>query len=480
MPNFVGRLSMEAVGVAFIVLALFSTTGVELGAESFGSAATGSDVAADADGETSIEARRRVLLQWISGASLSKSQALGLDDGLLYVALSYMAKYVSGAHFNPAVTIAHAIDGYADCKTVGLYALIQIVTAIATGCLGAYLYGMPAGKAEATDLRLAAGILFFTFSLCLVHLGVVAEQKGNGYFGLAVGFTMFSGFLAFGDAETAMYNPAVAIGTWVANGLLGSGFDFTTGPLTDLAVLTFVPFLGAALAGLVHRIFGLDSTAGEERLAKLAAEGVGTFLVTLTLTMATGSVGLMIVAVTYATARISGAHLNPAITLVHYLRGDVDATDLWTYSASQSVGALLAGLVAVFEGGAFLPQVSSTATPLLILSAEILFSFAICLVHADVLTAKGPLSGREGNDYFGVAMGCTILAGFMVASPTSGGVFNPAIGLALWLANGIASGSFGLASVFYYLIAPPIGALLAERVIAYQKSAKGAKSNLTA
>ena len=91
MPNFVGRLSMEAVGVAFIVLALFSTTGVELGAESFGSAATGSDVAADADGAPSIEARRRVLLQWISGASLSKSQALGLDDGLLYVALSYMA-----------------------------------------------------------------------------------------------------------------------------------------------------------------------------------------------------------------------------------------------------------------------------------------------------------------------------------------------------------------------------------------------------
>ena len=48
----------------------------------------------------------------------------------------------------------------------------------------------------------------------------------------------------------------------------------------------------------------------------------------LTLTMATGSVGLMYVSVTYAVARVSGAHLNPAVTLVHYLRGDVDGTDL--------------------------------------------------------------------------------------------------------------------------------------------------------
>ena len=90
-----------------------------------------------------------------------------------------------------------------------------------------------------------------------------------------------------------------------------------------------------------------------------------------------------------------------------------------------------------------------------------------------MLTANGPVSGKGGNGYFGLAMGFTVLAGFMVASSISGGVFNPAIGLALWLANGLGGGGFGLDSVFYYLVAPPIGALIAERVIHYQKSARG-------
>ena len=465
-----GRLSMEAVGVAFIVLALFSTTGVDEVAETFGSAATGAEALVSSEAPA-VAARRLAFAPWASGKALSKAQALGLDDGLLLVALTYMAKYVSGAHFSPAISLAHAIDGYIDGKTLGLTCLTQVVTATATGCLGAWLYGLPNDRPPQPDAKLAAGILFFSFALSLVHLGVVAEQPGNGFFGIAIGFTMFAGILAFGDAETAMFNPAVAIAVWVAHGVFGSGFDFAAAPMLDLAVLVLVPLAASALAGLVHRVFNLH--AENPQLAKLAAEGVGTFIVALTLTMATGSVGLMYVAVTYAAARVSGAHLNPAVSLVHYLRSDIDATDLWSYSLAQTGGALLAGLVAVFEGGAYLPAVATSATPLLVLGAESLFAFAICLVHADVLTANGPVSGKGGNGYFGLAMGFTVLAGFMVASSISGGVFNPAIGLALWLANGLGGGGFGLDSVFYYLVAPPIGALIAERVIHYQKSARG-------
>ena len=90
-------------------------------------------------------------------------------------------------------------------------------------------------------------------------------------------------------------------------------------------------------------------------------------------------------------------------------------------------------------------------------------------MHANVLTAKGPITGREGNGYFGLAMGFTFLAGFVTLGPISGGLFNPAVGLGLWLANGLTGGGFGLGSVLYYLIAPPVGALAAERVIAYQR-----------
>ena len=101
-----------------------------------------------------------------------------------------------------------------------------------------------------------------------------------------------------------------------------------------------------------------------------------------------------------------------------------------------------------------------------------LFSFALCLVHGDVLSAAGPKDGRQGNGYFGVALGFTYVAGNMALSSVSGGVFNPAIGVALWLAQGIAGKGFGLGSVLYYVIAPPVGGMVAERIIAYQASGK--------
>ena len=114
---------------------------------------------------------------------------------------------------------------------------------------------------------------------------------------------MFAGILAFGDAETCMLNPSVAIGLWVANGALSSGFStglsFTAGPLLDLGALVVTPILGMLLAVAVYHsfsMFGDDS----KLVAKLIAEGVGTLLITLTLTMATGSVGLVYVAATYA------------------------------------------------------------------------------------------------------------------------------------------------------------------------------------
>jgi len=185
--------------------------------------------------------------------------------------------------------------------------------------------------------------------------------------------------------------------------------------------------------------------------------------------LSTGSVGLVYVAVTFMGAWVSGAHFNPAITYVHYLLKDVSLQQFGLYSSAQFVGALLAALVAAFEGNAFSPTVDGDATPLLILCAEMLFAFTMCIVHGDVLTASGPKDGRSGNEYFGLAMGFTYLAGFMTVSGISGGLFNPAIGLAVWVANGIGGGGFALDSVVYWLIAPLIGARLAKPVISYQK-----------
>ena len=59
----------------------------------------------------------------------------------------------------------------------------------------------------------STGLLIFGFFLCLTHLNVVASpaNKRCDFFGLALGFVLFAGLLAFGDTETAMYNPGTPL-----------------------------------------------------------------------------------------------------------------------------------------------------------------------------------------------------------------------------------------------------------------------------
>lgn len=131
------------------------------------------------------------------------------------------------------------------------------------------------------------------------------------------------------------------------------------------------------------------------------------------------------------------------------------------------LGALLAGIVGVYEGISVVPSAAG-GSPLLVLSAEALFAFLLCLIHLNVLSALGVKAGKEGNGYFGLAMGFTLLAGSVCVGGISGGIFNPATGLGLYLANGITGGGFARGSVLYYLVAPPIGARFAALAHAYQ------------
>jgi len=468
------KLFTEAVGVAFLVLALMSTAAPAAGVESFGTAAPAADVAASAP---AISARRHLALSWWGGAD-AKTAAVGLDDGLLYVAITYMAAYISGAHFNPAVSLGHTLVGAMSQSEAGAYALVQTLTACVASIVGGCLYDVPAvGTTAIGDLRFAVGTLLFGFALILVHLVVMRDRlSGHEYHGIAIGFTLFAGILSFGDAESALFNPAAAIGLWLAQGLLGKGFDLSVSALLDVGVVVLTPLAAAALALVAYRLMEIRANVG----GKLITEAIGTFLITLTLVMASGSVGLIYVAVTFIGAAISGSHFNPAVSFVHYLRADVSLTDLWTFSLAQIAGATVAGLIGFYEGEASLPTAATSATPLLVLSAEALFTFAICLVHANVLTATGPKAGREGNGYFGLAMGFTFLAGYMTVGSISGGMLNPAVGIGMYAASAISGGGLVLGSLPYYILAPMGAALVCERVLAYQASAAGARAAYSA
>ena len=60
------------------------------------------------------------------------------------------------------------------------------------------------------------GVFVFAFALVLVHLNTITSQPGSGFSGLAVGFTVLAGVLAFGDLATGLFNPALPLGLYLA------------------------------------------------------------------------------------------------------------------------------------------------------------------------------------------------------------------------------------------------------------------------
>jgi aquaporin Z len=198
---------------------------------------------------------------------------------------------------------------------------------------------------------------------------------------------------------------------------------------------------------------------------KLLTECIGTFFLVLTIGMtvtaglpaAPVAVGGVLAALVYMGGHVSGAHYNPAVTLAVLLRGRIRAGEAAAYAAAQLGGAVLAaGAVSAVTGLAFVAQPAISASPLAVLLVEGLFTFILALVVLNVATTRT----EEGNAYFGIAIGFTVMAAAFAGSAVSGGVFNPAVGVGPALVSA-ALGEGGLGSAWYYVVGPFAGAALA-------------------
>ena len=170
---------------------------------------------------------------------------------------------------------------------------------------------------------------------------------------------------------------------------------------------------------------------------KLVVEGVGTFFLALTVglvvldpgagALAPLAIGSVLMVMVYAGGHVSGAHYNPAVTLAVMLRGRATASELAGYWIAQVAAAVLAALVVLF-----LKENPATTFPLAVVPAflaEALFTFALAFVFLNVATARA----TEGNSYFGLAIGFTVLAAAYAVGGISGAALNPAAAVALAL-----------------------------------------------
>jgi aquaporin Z len=170
------------------------------------------------------------------------------------------------------------------------------------------------------------------------------------------------------------------------------------------------------------------------------------------------AIGAILMTMIFAGGHISGGHYNPAVTLAVLLRGKCPLKEAITYWAAQIFAALVAAAVVLFLKGYPPAPAPVEFHPARALVAEFIGTFALAFVVLNVATAKG----TEGNSFYGLAIGFTVLAQAFAVGPISGGAFNPAV------ATGISTlGLVSWTNFWVYLIGDLGGSALAALAFFY-------------
>jgi MIP family channel proteins len=208
-------------------------------------------------------------------------------------------------------------------------------------------------------------------------------------------------------------------------------------------------------------------------MKKYAAESMGTFMLVFAGTgaivanhVSNGAVthvgvaltfGLVVMAAIYSVGDVSGAHLNPAVTIGFWASGRFSGRQVAPYIAAQILGAVVAsGCVRIIYGnhvslGATLPSIGWKEVFLL----EVILTAILMYVILHVSSGA-----KEKGIMAGAAIGGVVAFEAMFAGPASGASMNPARSFA----PAVVSGNMNW--LWIYLVTPVIGALLA--VVAYK------------
>lgn len=169
--------------------------------------------------------------------------------GLAVMVLVYSIGHISGAHFNPAVTIAHAACKRFPCKQVPAYIAAQVLgSTLASGTLRLIFNGhqnrfagtLPAGS------NMQSFVLEFiiTFYLMFVISGVATDNRAIGELaGLAVGSTVLLNVMIAGPISGASMNPARSLGPAIVHS-----------EYRGIWIYIVAPILGAVLGAWVYNV----------------------------------------------------------------------------------------------------------------------------------------------------------------------------------------------------------------------------------
>ena len=203
---------------------------------------------------------RNYVMEFIGTAFLVMAVGLTgnpLAIGLMLMVMIYMGGHISGAHYNPAITIGVWLRGSLPASQVGGYIAAQILGAIAAGLLCFIFKGETFAAAPAiqtTSVQAYLAEIIFTFALVSVVLAVATTKKmeGNYIYGLAIGLTVTASAYAVGGISGGAFNPAVGVGPILVNAAISGG------SLGNLLLYIIGPSLGGVIAAYVYKFLNSE------------------------------------------------------------------------------------------------------------------------------------------------------------------------------------------------------------------------------
>jgi len=197
----------------------------------------------------------------VSLASSNVGPFAPLAIGFMLMAQVFCFGYISGGHFNPAVTLGVVLIGQLKRRRAGFYLLAQVLASLAAALVGWGLQDAPGDlhppapelspiTGEPDIARAFFSELIYTSCLVSVVLHVAcSRQRDNQHYGLAIGMTVLASAFAVGGISGGGFNPSVATCLHLEKCFSG-----------DCSVIKFIwiywiaPLLGAALAAFLFMV----------------------------------------------------------------------------------------------------------------------------------------------------------------------------------------------------------------------------------
>jgi aquaporin Z len=199
---------------------------------------------------------KKYLTEFIGTFFLVMSAALagGLGAGITLMIMVYAGGHISGAHYNPAVSLAVWIRQRSTLGEMLAYWAFQVAGAIVAALVVAKIFEFEgAGNcavAEDGTMKAVLAEIIGTFALAYVVLNVATAKgtAGNSFYGIAIGGTVLAMATVIGKYSGGGYNPAVAIGLSIQKSFCWQ----------QIWIYVVGGFGGAALAALVFKFNNPD------------------------------------------------------------------------------------------------------------------------------------------------------------------------------------------------------------------------------